>query len=126
MPDLEPGRAEPQPSPGPGDRQPGLPLAPSDARAPTSTTKRMLPGFVIGVVLYGLLLGFSLASRVEGDNYWSLGVAVLIGGLTVVMLLPAVLLAARQRSRYWGVGLLLAVAVGLFVDSGVCIAVAGP
>jgi hypothetical protein len=86
----------------------------------------MLPALALGLALYGLLLAYSFANRVDDAGLpWPPGLALLIGGLTTVMLVPAMLLAARRPTRFWGVGLLLGTCLGVLIDSGVCIAAAG-
>ena len=130
-----------EPDPGPDDQGPppptpapplppaGLPsappLTPSEASTPRSDQGRrrqVLIGGLVGVVLYGLLVTTSMAAGGSDQGAWVLSLFFGMIVLTIVMVIAGGLLVAFGRTRSFGIGLLIAIAIGVFVSGGVCVA----
>lgn len=79
--------------------------------------------YVLGYAL-SLLGGFS--SRGSGDYEPAVGgFLVIIAGvlITLVLLLAGVILAAIQRTRMFGAGMLISVSIGVLCGGGICVAI---
>jgi hypothetical protein len=110
---------------------PGLPVAPAlgadEARPPVGPDpapgglKVAAIGFGVGLVFYALVVALSAAGR-GSDDYWLLGLFLGLIAVSLVLLVAGVVLVVIRRTRMFGVGLLISIAVGVLVDGGTCIA----
>lgn len=84
-----------------------------------------LIGGGVGTLLYAITFGLSvaLAGGVNSDGYWVIGYFVFAVGLSVVLFTAGIVLVAIQRTRAFGAGLLISIAIGAIVGGGVCVAV---
>ncbi|GAB2880500.1 hypothetical protein [Nocardioides pacificus] len=72
----------------------------------------------IAIVLFG---GFASSYGSEGDSFtgsWVFG--VLVGAAALAPLVLAVVLLVRPRTRQAGAGLVMGLAIGMVVGSGIC------
>jgi hypothetical protein len=106
---------------------PSLPHAPplqeNEAVEPAPRSRLAMLGGLVGAILYLLLIG---ASFVTSGTEPGMQVLTLFAGmvlLTIAMLVLGVALVIFQRSRPFAIGLLIAVAFGVFISGGVCVAV---
>jgi hypothetical protein len=59
-------------------------------------------------------------SRAEG--YWALALFFGMIVLTIVLLIAGGVMVAFQQTRSFAIGLLIAIAIGVFISGGVCVA----
>jgi hypothetical protein len=120
--------AGPPPDPPPPPASSGLPHAPplqhnETAPEPGLRSRLAMLGGLVGAILYLLLIG---ASFVTSGTEPGMQVLTLFAGmilLTIAMLVLGIALVIFQRTRLFAIGLLIAVAFGVFVSAGVCVAV---
>jgi len=126
-----PGLPPAPPPPGlpPAPPPPGLPPAPplSGGEGPPGSRnlRPAIIGGVVGLAIYGLHIALSFAAS-SGDQtsvLISLFAGIIL--LTIVLMVAGIVLVIIPRTRMFAVGLLIAIAIGAFVDSGVCIAYTG-
>ena len=77
----------------------------------------------IGTVVYivGYALSFLTGSD-QGQGYWAFAWLSIGVGISFLLFLVGVVLTVLPRSRQFGAGLLISIAIGLIAGSGVCIA----
>ena len=81
-------------------------------------------GGLVGIVLYGVIIAVSLATGTPDQGNGALILLALMILLTIVMVIAGVVLVIFQRTRQFAIGLLISIAIGVFVSGGVCVAVA--
>ncbi len=110
---------------------PELPSAPQvspteGAPAPPGWLGRSAPlvGIGVGLLLYLVAYGlsFSFTGGRDDQGYWAIGFVLLGFVASVVLFIPGLVLTILQRTRGFGAGLLISIAIGLLVGGGVCIA----
>jgi hypothetical protein len=79
-------------------------------------------GGIVGVALYGVLVAASFATGGSQEGYWVLALFFGMIVLTIVLLIVGGVLVAFQQTRSFAIGLLIAIAIGVFVSGGVCVA----
>lgn len=119
---------EPSLSSPPGGLPPA-PQVPPTAGAPTTPPQflgrfALLYGMGIGTLVYviGYALSFLDGSADQGQGYWAFAWLAIGFGLSFVLLLIGIVLVVLPRTRQFGAGLLISIAIGLIAGSGVCIA----
>lgn len=111
-------------------REPDLPVAPplsEGEERPTqrsATTRMALLGGLAGLVAFLIPLAITFASERSADGLWALGLLAWIVILTIVLVIAGVVMVIFERTRGFAIGLLISIALGVFIDSGVCIALA--
>jgi hypothetical protein len=88
--------------------------------------KPALIGGGVGLAAYAalaILVGVSSGGSGGGEMVL-FGMFFGIVAVTIIMVIVGVVLVAIQRTRMFAIGLLIAIAVGIFVDGGVCVALA--
>jgi hypothetical protein len=77
----------------------------------------------IGTVVYvvGYALSF-LTGQSQGQGYWAFAWLAIGFGISFVLMLVGIVLTVLPRTRQFGAGLLISIAIGLIAGSGVCIA----
>ena len=126
QPPVQPGEQPPELLP---VQPPELPSAPQvspteGAPAPPGWLGRSAPlvGIGVGLLLYLVAYGLSFTSGRDDQGYWAIGF-VLLGFLaSVVLFIAGLVLTILQRTRGFGAGLLISIAIGVLVGGGVCIA----
>lgn len=106
--------------------EPHLPSAPpisdNDLRSTTPARRGpLLAGLGVGLALFLAVLLLTVVAGRDQQDYWALGLLGYLAGLTVLMLVVGLGLTISPRTRGFGVGLLISVAAGLFIDGGTCI-----
>jgi Na+/melibiose symporter-like transporter len=108
---------------------PSLPAAPplssterSGASAGSIRTRLAVIGGIVGVALYILLVVASFATGGSEEGYWALALFFGMIVLTVVLMIVGGVLVAFQQTRSFAIGLLIAIAIGVFISGGVCVA----
>jgi hypothetical protein len=86
-------------------------------------TKWGLLGGAAGVAVYLAGMGIVLAGERDDQGYWALGALGMIVVVTVLMVIAGGIMVAFARTRAFAVGLLISIAIGVLLDSGVCLAV---
>ena len=84
-----------------------------------------LYGLVAGTLVYVLGYALAVAGGYDQQGYWALGwiaAGFLVSVLVFLIGLPMTIIA---RTRAFGAGLLISMAIGLIVGSGVCIVLLG-
>jgi hypothetical protein len=121
----EPTENPDQPQPGPDQLPPAPPVAPT-AGLPEQPRflGRAAPlyGLVAGTLVYALGYALALATGYDQQGYWALGWIAAGLLVTVVVFLIGLPMTIIARTRGFGAGLLISMAIGLIVGSGVCIA----
>lgn len=107
---------------------PPAPEVPPDAGAPTTIPQflgrfALLYGMGIGTVVYvvGYALSF-LTGQSQGQGYWAFAWLAIGFGISFVLMLVGIVLTVLARTRQFGAGLLISIAIGLIAGSGVCVA----
>jgi hypothetical protein len=121
----EPGEHPEQPHPEPGRLPPAPPVAPTAGQPEQPRfLGRAAPlyGLVAGIVVYALGYTVALATGYDQQGYWALGWIAAGFLVSVVVLLIGLPMTIVVRTRGFGAGLLISMAIGLIVGSGVCIA----
>lgn len=96
---------------------PGRPVSPG-ALVAGGVLGFVLSWLWIAIVLFG---GFAAAYSAEGDGFtssWAFGVLVAVAALAPLVL--AVVLLVLPRTRQAGAGVVMGLAIGMVVGSGVC------
>jgi len=127
----EPGPDE-QDQPGelPPVQPPELPSAPQVSPsegappAPPGWLGRYAPlvGIGFGLLLYLVAYGLSFTSGRDDQGYWAIGFVLLGFVASVVLFIAGLVLTILQRTRGFGAGLLISIAIGVLVGGGVCVA----
>jgi len=81
-----------------------------------------LYGLVAGTLAYVLGYGIAVASGYDDEGYWVLGWLGAGFGVSVIVFLAGLPLTIIARTRAFGAGVLISMAIGLIAGSGVCIA----
>jgi hypothetical protein len=120
--------SEPDPRPD----EPALPSAPPLSSAEQAgaaraggdprRTRLAVIGGIVGVGLYVLLVGASFATGGTDQGYWALALFFGMIVLTIVLMIVGGVMVAFQQTRSFAIGLLIAIAIGVFVSGGVCVA----
>ena len=110
---------EPQP---PGEPQPPVHPIPPEQRPGRNP---LVVGLVSGGILYvvALLAGVLIST---GGAKWAdawVGMFVVLLGLSPIALIVGIVLTVVRRTRLFGAGLLISVALGITIGGGVCVAV---
>jgi hypothetical protein len=105
-------------------RLPGAPpVANSELASAVSTSNRpLLLGLGIGFALYLAVLGFTVLADSDSQGYWTIGLVVWVAMLSVLMFVAGLVLTIIERTRKFGIGLLISIGAGLLVDGGACVA----
>jgi hypothetical protein len=125
----EPTTPPPEPSePDPSAPQtpPALPSEPVTA-TPSAGGRQRLIGIGAGLLGYlvALLLAvIQVASTGDDAGYTALYYAIFAAVLSVVLIVAGVVLVVIERTRAFGAGVLIAVAIGVFCGGGICIGIA--
>jgi hypothetical protein len=84
----------------------------------------MLWGIGIGTVVYiiGYALSFLDGGADQGQGYWAFAWLSIGIGVSFLLFLIGLVLTILARTRLFGAGLLISIAIGLIAGSGVCIA----
>jgi len=83
----------------------------------------VLYGMGLGTVVYAVGFGLSLTA-LGGDRLAWFGTwAVIAGIVTLGVLAGGIVCVSIRRTRSFGAGLLISLAIGLFVGNGACIAI---
>jgi hypothetical protein len=123
--------SEPDPRPD----EPGPPTGPSLPPPPplssaeksgvsdgSGRTKLAVIGGIVGVALYLMLVGTTFATGGSTEGYWALALFFGMIVLTIVLLIAGGVMVAFQQTRSFAIGLLIAIAIGVFISGGVCVA----
>jgi hypothetical protein len=102
---------------------------PPTAGAPTTPPQflgrfAIFYGMGIGTLVYviGYALSFLGGGTDQGQGYWAFAWLAAGVGISFLLFLVGVVLTVLPRSRQFGAGLLISIAIGLIAGSGVCIA----
>jgi hypothetical protein len=79
-------------------------------------------GGIVGVVLYLMLVGTTFATGGSTEGYWALALFFGMIGLTLALLIVGGVMVAFRQTRSFAIGLLIAIAIGVFLSGGVCVA----
>jgi hypothetical protein len=63
-----------------------------------------------------------LTGQSQGQGYWAFAWLAIGFGISFVLMLVGIVLTVLPRTRQFGAGLLISIAIGLIAGSGVCIA----
>lgn len=130
----EPGAPEPREGPGEAGPVPDAPSTPPElpaappleagqaASSERPALARPIWGVVVGVVLYLAAYGLVLGQGIDTADYWAINYAVSGFLLTVALLVAGVILTVIRRTRGFGAGMLISVAIGVLGGGGVCVA----
>ena len=117
--------SEPDPRPDEPALPPPPPLSSNELVSGASDPRRMrlaVIGGIVGVALYAALVAASFATGGSEQGYWVLALFFGMIVLTIVLMIVGGVLVAFQQTRSFAIGLLIAIAVGVFVSGGVCFA----
>ena len=107
------------------DDSPPGPMPAEDTPAGRRTsTGQVIGGAVLGFIaswLLALIIGFALYTTYGDSN--SIWLSVAIYGALALPAIISVALLVPSRTRYWGAGLLIGVAIGSVLGAGVCVGV---
>jgi hypothetical protein len=102
---------------------PSMPPVPVGPPAPRFLGRAApLYGLAAGTLAYVLGYGLAVASGFDQQGYWALGWIAAGFLVSVVVFLLGLPLTIITRTRAFGAGVLISMAIGLIVGSGVCIA----
>jgi hypothetical protein len=79
-------------------------------------------GGIVGVALYVALVAASFATGGSEQGYWVLALFFGMIVLSIVLLIVGGVLVAFRQTRSFAIGLLIAIAIGVFISGGVCVA----
>jgi hypothetical protein len=94
------------------------PAAEPPAR-PANNGRTRLIGIAVGVVCY--VAAALVAPTIESKEYAYAAYAVLAVGVTAVLLVAGIAMLFPRNTQVFATGLLIGVAIGVFVGSGICI-----
>jgi len=134
-PEPRPDESETPPTPPPAWPPPGTPVPrglppapPLSESLPPETRRNIKPallGGAVGLAVYAALAVLGALNAGTGNGEMVLfGMFFGIIAITIILVIAGVVLVAFGRTRTFAIGLLIAIAVGIFVDGGVCIALA--
>lgn len=97
------------------------------AASKPESNRMLLIGLGAGFVLYALILAFSVLIGLDGQGYddqgyWALNLIGFMLVVTLLVLIAGLVMVFMPKTRKLGAGLLISIAVGLFVDGGTCVA----
>jgi len=81
-----------------------------------------LVGIGVGLLLYAVAYGLTLTGGRDDQGYWAIGFLVFGALASVILFIAGLVLTILQRTRGFGAGLLISIAIGVLVGGGVCIA----
>ena len=127
----EPSETPPPPPPPPAFPPPAFPPPPPPplqagelAGPDPGWLGRKAPfvGIGAGLALFALGYTLPLAGGVDDQGYWLLGLLVSGFLVTVILGIAGITLTVIKRTRAFGAGLLISIAIGVLAGGGVCVA----